>query len=65
MNPLQRSELGRQLCEAAEKGDLSALESLIAQEADVNHTDTDYVSVFFLWRGSYQYITMWFLGIIW
>jgi hypothetical protein len=60
MNAKQKSQLGQQLLYAAERGDLSAVESLIAQGADVNHTD-DGVSVFPLWCDYYQYIIMCFL----
>jgi hypothetical protein len=62
MNAKQKSELGQQLLTAAMRGDLSEVESLIAQGADVNHTDTDDgVSVFSLWCDYYQYIIMCFL----
>jgi hypothetical protein len=62
MDPTQRSELGQQLLGAAERGELSTVEILIAQGADVNHTDTtEGVSVFPLWCGYYQYIIMCFL----
>jgi hypothetical protein len=61
MNGKQKSELGQQLCAAAEKGNLSKVESLIAQGADVNHTDTrEGVSVFPLWCDYYHYIIMCF-----
>jgi hypothetical protein len=62
MDPTQKSELGQQLIEAAWRGDLSKVEFLIAQGADVNHTDTRAgVSVFPLWCDYYQYIIMCFL----
>jgi hypothetical protein len=40
MDAKQKSELGQQLVYTAQRGDLSEVESLIAQGADVNHTDT-------------------------
>jgi hypothetical protein len=40
MNDKRKSELGQQLCDAAGRGELSTVESLIAQGADINHTDT-------------------------
>jgi hypothetical protein len=59
MDPKQRSELGQQLIEAAWRGELSVVESLIAQGADVNHTDTrEGVSVFPSWCDYCQYIIM-------
>jgi hypothetical protein len=62
MDPTQKNELGQQLLYAAERGDLAKVESLIAQGADVNHTDTRAgVSVFPLWCDYYQYIIMGFL----
>jgi hypothetical protein len=55
----QKNKLGQQMIDAAKKGDLSELESLIAQGADVNHTDTTkWVSIFPLWCDCYQYITV-------
>jgi hypothetical protein len=41
MDPTRKSELGQQLLRAAYDGDLSRVESLIAQGADVNHTETN------------------------
>jgi hypothetical protein len=55
----RKNKLGQQLIDAAKKGDLSELESLIAQGADVNHPDTTkWVSIFPLWCDFYQYITV-------
>jgi hypothetical protein len=55
MDPTRRSELGQQLVYAAEKGDLSGVESLIAQGADMNHADSDpRVSILPLWYDYYQ-----------
>jgi hypothetical protein len=57
MDPTQKSELGQQLLYGAGDGDLAEVESLIAQGADVNHTDTElYVSVFPLWCDYYHII---------
>jgi hypothetical protein len=65
MNPELRCELGQQLLHAAWKGDLSEVESLIAQGADVNHTDTsEKVSVFPLWCDGYQYILCFHVRVI-
>jgi hypothetical protein len=63
MDPMKKGELGQQLLCAATDGDLSVVESLIAQGADVNHRDTreGLVSVFPLWCDYYQYIIMCFL----
>jgi hypothetical protein len=62
MDAKRKNELGQQLCDAAVRGHLSVVESLIAQGADVNHTDTrEGVGVFPLWRDYYQYIFMCFL----
>jgi hypothetical protein len=61
MDAKQKSELGQQLTSAAVRGDLSVVESLIAQGADVNHTDITGVRVFPLWCDYYQYIIMCFL----
>jgi hypothetical protein len=65
MNAKQKSELGQQLLYGAGDGDLAAVESLIAQGADVNHTDTsEEVSVFSLWCDCYQYIIMCFVRLV-
>jgi hypothetical protein len=65
MDLKRRSELGQQLLDAAGDGDLSAVESLIAQGADVNHTDIrEEVSVFPLWCDCYQYIIMCFVRVM-
>jgi hypothetical protein len=59
MNVMRKSELGQQLLGAAERGELSVVESLIAQGADVNHTDTRAgVSVSFLWCDYYSSILL-------
>jgi hypothetical protein len=61
MDARQKSELGQQLLDAAWMGDLSKVESLVAQGAAVNYRATIGVSVFPLWCDYYQYIIMCFL----